>query len=107
MAGDGGGGGLDGEVGWEASLVVCECPGPTIAPRLLVSAETCVSARAGVDNYCRGSRFFASLEKELDNEMTMRSEYSFCPPNQIGTSLDFSTAACTGATSFSKLHVHM
>ena len=26
------------------------------------------------------------------NKMTMRSEYSFCPPNQIGASAKFSTA---------------
>ena len=59
----GGGGGLDGEVGLEESLVVCE--GPTIITRLLASAETCVSARAGVDKYCRGTRFVACLEKEF------------------------------------------
>ena len=63
MGGDGGGG-LDGEVGLEESLVVCERP--TNVTRLLASAETCVSTRAGVDKYCRATRFVACLEKEFE-----------------------------------------
>ena len=48
----------------EESLVVCE--GPTIVTRPLGFAETCVSARAGVDKSRRGTRFVVCLEKEFE-----------------------------------------
>ena len=64
MGGDGGGGRLEGEVGLEESLVICE--GLAIVPRPLACAETCVSTRTGVDKYRRGTRFVASLEKEFE-----------------------------------------
>ena len=47
MRGDRVGGGFDGEVGLEESLVGCE--GPIMVTRPLASAEVCVSACAGVD----------------------------------------------------------